>query len=394
MNGVHFVNEIFQEHAVSNMSVRRINRVRVLKLLFRAGSLTQMEIKNQLGLSGPTVTQALQFFTGLGLLREGEEMPSSGGRRPRLIEFCYDAFYAVGVEIRHHHIDVQVINLQGTVVVGKVYYLVFENTVDYWKKVNALIKKTVDSAEISRPLLGVGVAFPGEISISKDMVSRSTVLARRNIPLNIALENVENILSVEYGASAAGFGAVWREPELQNAVYVVVTDSGVAGSVIVDNQIYRGVSNKPGAFGHIVLDPRGLPCFCGGRGCWSAYCSLRNLTQSEEPDLEAFFEAVRFGSPDHVHRWDEYLDRFAQALANISLSFDTGIIIGGKLSPWLESYLEELKDRIAAYPVLAEEELNIRIDTDSLNPIAEGVALTLVSAFLDDALEGWHFDDL
>ncbi|MBU5453612.1 ROK family protein [Pseudoflavonifractor sp. MSJ-30] len=388
------MNENYQEQAVSNMSVRRINRVRVLKLLFRAGSLTQMDIKNQLGLSGPTVTQALQFFTGLGLLREGDEMPSSGGRRPRLIEFRYDAFYSAGVEIRHHHVDIQVIDLRGTVVVGKVYRLVFENTAEYWQRVNALIKQTVAAAPVPRPLLGVGIAFPGEISVSKNMVSRSTVLACRNIPLNIARENVENVLSVEYGASAAGFGVVWREPSLQNAVYIVVTNSGVAGSVIVDNRIYRGTSNKPGAFGHIVLDPNGLPCFCGGRGCWSAYCSLRNLTQSEEPDLERFFTELRAGSQAHIRRWEDYLNRFAQALANISLSFDTGIVIGGKLAPWLEPYMEDLRRRVADYPVLSEEELSIRTDTASLSPIAEGVALTLVSSFLDDNLEGRHFDDL
>lgn len=388
------MNDNYQEQAVSNMSVRRINRVRVLKLLFRAGSLTQMDIKNQLGLSGPTVTQALQFFTGLGLLREGDEMPSSGGRRPRLIEFRYDAFYSAGVEIRHHHVDIQVIDLRGTVVVGKVYRLVFENTAEYWQRVNALIKQTVAAAPVPRPLLGVGIAFPGEISVSKNMVSRSTVLACRNIPLNIARENVENVLSVEYGASAAGFGVVWREPSLQNAVYIVVTNSGVAGSVIVDNRIYRGTSNKPGAFGHIVLDPNGLPCFCGGRGCWSAYCSLRNLTQSEEPDMERFFTELRAGSQAHIRRWEDYLNRFAQALANISLSFDTGIVIGGKLAPWLEPYMEDLRRRVADYPVLSEEELSIRTDTASLSPIAEGVALTLVSSFLDDNLEGRHFDDL
>ncbi len=388
------MNDNYQEQAVSNMSVRRINRVRVLKLLFRAGSLTQMDIKNQLGLSGPTVTQALQFFTGLGLLREGDEMPSSGGRRPRLIEFRYDAFYSAGVEIRHHHVDIQVIDLRGTVVVGKVYRLVFENTAEYWQRVNVLIKQTVAAAPVPRPLLGVGIAFPGEISVSKNMVSRSTVLACRNIPLNIARENVENVLSVEYGASAAGFGVVWREPSLQNAVYIVVTNSGVAGSVIVDNRIYRGTSNKPGAFGHIVLDPNGLPCFCGGRGCWSAYCSLRNLTQSEEPDLERFFTELRAGSQAHIRRWEDYLNRFAQALANISLSFDTGIVIGGKLAPWLEPYMEDLRRRVADYPVLSEEELSIRTDTASLSPIAEGVALTLVSSFLDDNLEGRHFDDL
>ena len=100
------------------------------------------------------------------------------------------------------------------------------------------------------------------------------------------------------------------------------------------------------------------------------------------------------GSQEHIQRWNAYLDRFTQALANISLSFDTGIIIGGKLAPWLEPYLDELKRRVAAFPVLAEENLNIRIDAASENPMAEGVALTLVSAFLDDMLEGRHFDDL
>ena len=47
------MNDNYQEQAVSNMSVRRINRVRVLKLLFRAGSLTQMDIKTSWGSAAP-----------------------------------------------------------------------------------------------------------------------------------------------------------------------------------------------------------------------------------------------------------------------------------------------------------------------------------------------------
>ena len=36
--------------------------------------MTQLEIKNRLNLSGPTVTQILQFFKEAGLLREGDEV--------------------------------------------------------------------------------------------------------------------------------------------------------------------------------------------------------------------------------------------------------------------------------------------------------------------------------
>ena len=80
--------ELKEQQTFSNASVRIINRGRVLRLLFQEGSMTQLEIKNRLNLSGPTVTQILQFFKEAGLLREGDEIPSSGGRKPRPFEFC------------------------------------------------------------------------------------------------------------------------------------------------------------------------------------------------------------------------------------------------------------------------------------------------------------------
>ena len=54
--------ELKEQQTFSNASVRIINRGRVLRLLFQEGSMTQLEIKNRLNLSGPTVTQILQFF--------------------------------------------------------------------------------------------------------------------------------------------------------------------------------------------------------------------------------------------------------------------------------------------------------------------------------------------
>ena len=54
--------ELKTQQPFSNVSVRAINRERVLQLLFKEGSMTQLEIKNRLNLSGPTVTQILHFF--------------------------------------------------------------------------------------------------------------------------------------------------------------------------------------------------------------------------------------------------------------------------------------------------------------------------------------------
>lgn len=386
--------EFAAQNPFNNMSVRVVNRVRVLQLLFEEGSLTQLDIKNRLRLSGPTVTQTLQFFKEAGLLKEGEEIPSSGGRKPHPIEFCYDAFHVAGVEIRRHHVDVRIIDLKGNLAAGEVRRLSFENTAAYWKELNHMVRDLKSSCREIRHILGVGIAFPGEISPAGDTVSRSTVLGLKNLPLNLIQENFDYLVHVEYGANAAGFGTVWRTPKLQNAVYVIVTDNGVAGSVILDNKIYHGQSGRPGAFGHIVLNPHGKECFCGGRGCWSAYCSLTSLTGSDDPDLEAFFRDLNGGDPDCVSRWKEYLDHFAQALANIRLSFDTDIMIGGKLAPYLAPWVKELKRLVSEYPALAEDALDIRLDTDSESPMADGAALMLVASFLNNTLEGHHFDQL
>lgn len=386
--------EFAAQNAFNNMSVRVINRVRVLQLLFEEGSLTQLDIKNRLKLSGPTVTQTLQFFKEAGLLKEGEEIQSSGGRKPHPIEFCYDAFHVAGVEIRRHHVDIRIIDLKGNPAAGKVWRLPFENTASYWKEVNRMVRELQTSCKKIGRMLGVGIAFPGEISPAGDIVSRATVLGLKNLPLNLIQKNFDYLVHVEYGANAAGFGTVWRTPKLQNAVYVIVTDNGVAGSVILDNKIYHGQSGRPGAFGHIVLNPEGQQCFCGGRGCWSAYCSLANLTGSDDPDLESFFRELDAGESNCMERWKEYLGYFAQALANIRLSFDTDIIIGGKLAPYLEAWMEELKRRISEYPALAEDTLDIRLDTESESPMADGAALMLVASFLDNTLEGHHFEQL
>lgn len=380
--------------AVSNISVRINNRNRVLRFLFDVKSATQLEIKSTLNLSGPTVTQTLQFFKERSLLADGEEIPSVGGRKPRPIVFCYDAYHAVGVEVRRHHIDISVLDLHGYTVVQRTFRLLFESSEAYWRAVNDRVQQVLESRCEKRPILGVCVGFPGELSPSGDKISRATVLGVNDLPVASIQQGFDMPVHVEYGANAAAFGMVWRRKDMQDAVYVIITDNGVAGAVILDNRIYRGKSGKPGAFGHIVLEPGGELCACGGRGCWASYCSLTSLTQMEEPNLHDFFERLNAGNAACVARWDGYLSRLAQGLANIYLSFDVDIIIGGKLAPYLEPWMEELRERISAYPVLVQESPNVLLNTESEHPIAEGAAMMLIDSFLNDELAEMRFETL
>ncbi len=382
------------EIRLGNKDIRSYNRINMLRLLFDEGALTQADIKKRLKLSGPTITQNIQEFMAKGLLQEGSEQESSGGRRPHLIEFCYNTYHVVGIEVRRHHVDIRVINLHGDTIYGEVKRIVFENTPKYWEQLNLHIRTIAKTNDAIHRLLGVGIAFPGEVSANRDYVIRSTVLGVKNLSIAEIQKHFSYPVYVEYGANAAGFGTVWRSKELKDAVYVIVTNNGVAGSIILNNEIYHGRAGRAGAFGHITLNPSGRKCFCGACGCWSAYNALNALTGLDETDLDGFFEKVNNEDPDAIAKWDEYLTYFADGLSTVSMSFDIDIVIGGPLAVYLEPWLDTIISKMQSRPTLNGENISIHLDTKSESPMAEGVALMIVAKFLNDELDNFRFDEL
>lgn len=377
--------DIFAGGQINTMAVKHINETRILQLLYRRGELTQIELKQELNLSSPTIIQAVQGFRKMGILVDGEAMESSGGRKPRKIAFKYDALHAVGVEIRRHHIEIVVVDLKGCVVSSRTLRLNYENTSEYWTAINNYIKDLLRELPQVRTVLGVGIAFPGEVSFNGGLIERATVLGLHNVPLDNIKRHFDFDVYIENGASTAGFGAIWRDQAITDAVYIVVTDDGVAGAIVLDNHIYRG-SGKAGAFGHMTLDPNGKQCFCGAKGCWTAYCALSNLSDLSNGDLDAFF-AEKAGNQQYQAAWNEYLDRFAMALSSILLSLDLDVIIGGKVVRYLSDDLPLLWQKVQRHPVLKNEAPRIRLDDIEENTLAVGAALIFVARFIN----GWTF---
>jgi glucokinase len=51
----------------------------------------------------------------------------------------------------------------------------------------------------------------------------------------------------------------------------VTLGTGVGGVVAVDGRVVQGHDGTAGEIGHQIMEPDGLPCTCGGRGCLEAY---------------------------------------------------------------------------------------------------------------------------
>jgi glucokinase len=164
--------------------------------------------------------------------------------------------------------------------------------------------------------------------------------------------------------------------------FVMVTlGTGIGGGIVADGQLVRGRSGFAGEIGHMVVEARGAPCGCGGRGCWERYASgggLHRLTREAAvegrlPELVARaggdWRAVRAedvtmaaseGLTEAVALMREVGWWLALGLANLAAILDTGhFVIGGGLSdasdlvlPAARDYLSELVEGYDMRPTI------------------------------------------
>jgi N-acetylglucosamine repressor len=64
-----------------------------------------------------------------------------------------------------------------------------------------------------------------------------------------------------------------------NSTLFIGIGSGVGSVLVVNGTVFRGGSNSAGEIGHTTIDPNGILCECGRRGCLQTYIAEWALIQ-------------------------------------------------------------------------------------------------------------------
>src|SRR5882672_3075745 len=59
----------------------------------------------------------------------------------------------------------------------------------------------------------------------------------------------------------------------------MVVSTGIGGGLVLDGAPYDGRTGKAGHVGHVVVDPDGRRCTCGGRGCVETVAAGPHMAQ-------------------------------------------------------------------------------------------------------------------
>ncbi|WP_410050109.1 ROK family protein, partial [Actinomadura sp. CNU-125] len=69
-------------------------------------------------------------------------------------------------------------------------------------------------------------------------------------------------------ANLAALGELWFGGGTRLGDFVHVSgEIGIGAGIVVDGRVFRGAHGFAGELGHLVADPSGPSCPCGGRGC-------------------------------------------------------------------------------------------------------------------------------
>ncbi len=193
----------------------------------------------------------------------------------------------------------------------------------------------------------IGMGTPGAVS-SRDGTMKNcntTCLNGRHLRedleqrlgVEVRIENDANLFALAEARTGAGSGA--------DLVFGVILGSGVGGGIVHRGELLRGPQHLAGEWGHHSIDPNGRSCYCGQRGCVETFIAgpaveaQYRAATGESADMAGIVAAFRAGNPAAMAVFQQFLDRFGRALANVIDILDPDVIVlGGGLSNIDELY--------------------------------------------------------
>ena len=226
--------------------------------------------------------------------------------------------------------------------------------VDPWPGLLALCREVVSGVAVD----GVGIGCGGPMQWPKGLVSPLNIPAWRDFPLRDRLSQAYPGVPVRIhnDAVCVAIGEHWRGAGYgaTNLLGLVVS-TGVGGGLILGGRVIDGNSGNAGHIGHLVVEPDGPGCACGGRGCLEAvargpaivaWAAERGCPAADGRELSAL---AATGHPVALAALARSGAAVGLALASAAALLDLGVVvIGGGLSQAGEPFWAPLRAELAA----------------------------------------------
>jgi predicted NBD/HSP70 family sugar kinase len=311
------------------------------------GPLTRASLTAATGLSAPTVGSLSAELLKLGLLNELGRGPSTGGRRPRSLQFNAQYGVVAGVVFDAATTRLAVADLAGETLAATEAKTPQEGGPERllsW--LSGQIRALLSTAGVARGrgLLAVTAGLPGAVDRERGTVVGLMPGFRNweNLAVGAYLEKlVDAPVVVGNDVRLAVLGEHWRGAAQGHDTCVFVSlGVGVGAGILIGGELHRGHHSLAGEIAVMCMASEHLTRDFGTRGCLETLVGADQVLRRWHPEAcggvedhgRALLRAAQAGEESARRVLDEAATIIGIAAANISLIIDPSLlVIGGPL---------------------------------------------------------------
>ena len=243
----------------------------ILELVRRRSETSRVEIARELGVTPATVTYAVKRLLAAELLVESGFASSRGGKRAALLRLNDQARWAIGCTIDTDRLSLVGVDMSGAL--RSRIALPLPAAADATEVSAALDRalSMIDPHPDARSSTGIGFAIPYGLGVDGHRLLRE-------IAVDLDIPSI-----TASAPTCAALGSSWSGEQPESGLCATVhMDAGLGLSILQDGRPLQPTTGNGATLDHVVIDPDGPVCECGGSGCLHQYASTRAILRSAQ----------------------------------------------------------------------------------------------------------------
>ena len=292
--------------SASNKIPRQINRNLIFNQIRTRQPISRADLARVSGLQRSTVSLIVEELLEERWIAEGSMGRLPRGRRPTFLNVNSQRC-VLALDIHPSQTTLAVTDLGGRIVAQTLIPLPEDPHKVIPVIVDAIQQIIADGKD--RSFDGIGISLPGRLDLratrtSIDHSDSNEAIFAPNIrwPIAQIKSRVEQATGLpvvaDNVANACALSEVWfGDSDGMHDIVVVNVSEGLGTGIFANGRILRGEGGAAGEFGHVQMDPGGLPCGCGSRGCWETLAAnpagMRYYAERAGKSAAAFEDILR-----------------------------------------------------------------------------------------------------
>lgn len=377
-----------EKQSASNRTPRHINRNLIFNHIRMRQPISRADLARTSGLQRSTVSLIVEELLHDRWIVEGMIGQIPRGRKPTGL-LINRKRTVLAVDVHPAQTTLAVADLSGHITEQKQLQLPDDPRKVNRSIVDAIRRMIAEHSDCS--FEGIGMTLPGRFS---HQLKKTVFAPNVGWPIAQIKSRVEQATGlpvvVDNVANACVLSEVWfgNSDEAHDIVVVNVSE-GIGTGIFVNGGLVRGAGEMAGEFGHLQMDPDGIPCGCGSRGCWETIASNRaglryykEITTQSLASFEDLLGLVEKNDPSAMEAFTKMCTALGRGMHMIVTTLAPAeiVIVGEFTRLWTLAY-PIVEAELSKFPLTAIPTLRMASEPDFAR-LRSAVALVMSEKLL------------